>query len=42
MDGYQKPMSDDTPESLIPYDEIVQEALRDVEAKLAADGGVAP
>ena len=23
-------MSDDTPESLIPYDEIVQEALRDV------------
>jgi hypothetical protein len=24
------PMSDETPESLIPYDEIVQEALRDV------------
>ena len=23
-------MSDDAPESLIPYDEIVQEALRDV------------
>ena len=23
-------MSDETPESLIPYDEIVQEALRDV------------
>ena len=23
-------MTDDTPESLIPYDEIVQEALRDV------------
>ena len=25
-----KSMTDDTPESLIPYDEIVQEALRDV------------
>jgi hypothetical protein len=25
-----KPMDDETPESLIPYDEIVQEALRDV------------
>src|SRR5690606_7256110 len=26
----RKSMSDDAPESLIPYDEIVQEALRDV------------
>ena len=26
----RKPMSEETPESLIPYDEIVQEALRDV------------
>jgi hypothetical protein len=37
MDGYQKPMSDDTPESLIPYDEIVQEALRDVVGRVLSE-----
>ena len=30
-------MSDDTPESLIPYDEIVQEALRDVVGRVLAE-----
>ena len=36
-------MSDETPESLIPYDEIVQEALRDVVGRVLArssDGGL--
>lgn len=37
MDGYQKPMTDDTPESLIPYDEIVQEALRDVVGRVLSE-----
>ena len=37
MDGYQKRMSDDTPESLIPYDEIVQEALRDVVGRVLSE-----
>ena len=30
-------MSDETPESLIPYDEIVQEALRDVVARVLGE-----
>ena len=30
-------MSDDTPESLIPYDEIVQEALRDVVGRVLSE-----
>ena len=32
-----KAMSDDTPESLIPYDEIVQEALRDVVGRVLGE-----
>ena len=30
-------MSDETPESLIPYDEIVQEALRDVVGRVLGE-----
>ena len=30
-------MSEETPESLIPYDEIVQEALRDVVARVLGE-----
>ena len=30
-------MSEDTPESLIPYDEIVQEALRDVVGRVLGE-----
>jgi hypothetical protein len=36
-DGYHEAMSDDTPESLIPYDEIVQEALRDVVGRVLSE-----
>ena len=38
-------MTDETPESLIPYDEIVQEALRDVVGRVLSEverGGVLP
>jgi hypothetical protein len=38
-------MSEETPESLIPYDEIVQEALRDVVGRVLAEveqGGALP
>ena len=33
----QKAMSEETPESLIPYDEIVQEALRDVVGRVLGE-----
>ena len=36
-DGYHEAMSDNTPESLIPYDEIVQEALRDVVGRVLSE-----
>ena len=38
-------MADDSPESLIPYDEIVQEALRDVVGRVLSSveqGGSLP